>query len=264
MTPIMDRSSGRVIGWNVVLNINSVTKRQQFFTKLHSRLSLETRRARYAASYNGLFEKYRAQRDLIALHMQSVGEAYRVLEVGAGSGLLTSELVKVPRRVTAVDHNIHLLRQLRDRVALISRRVKVVKQNPDDLRSLPASRYEAAVMMNTLHKLEDPLTCLKKIFDSLIPGGSISVSFLTCGPAIDPLFKALRTDLESQNCYDQLQHQFTHVLEHERELAAALPYRILTRVDVRALLLEAGFALQTEVEGLFGGHALFLTARKPD
>jgi 2-polyprenyl-3-methyl-5-hydroxy-6-metoxy-1,4-benzoquinol methylase len=263
MTPVIDRATGRVIGWNVVLNLNSATRRHEFFERLHARLTLESRRLRHAASFNGIFDAYRPLTALVRAHVDKAADARRVLEIGAGTGLLTSALATTSRRVTAVDHNVHLLRQLRDRVALAAHRVRIVKQSPEHLHGLPPERFDAATLLLTLHKLEDPAACLRQVFAALKPGAPVGVSVLTCGPQVDGFFNAVRTDLERQDRFELLKHQFTHVLEHERELAAVLPYRALTRLDVRALLLEAGFNLESEADDLLDGHAVLVTARKP-
>src|SRR5690606_15180689 len=89
MSPIVDRGSGRIIGWTVVLNINSVNKRQEFFERLFAEISNETKRIRFAASHDGLFEGFEPRTALMSAHLEAIGEAVRVLEIGCGTGMMT-------------------------------------------------------------------------------------------------------------------------------------------------------------------------------
>src|SRR5690606_34293050 len=72
MTPIVERSQGRTIGWTIVLNINSVNKRELFFKDLYKTIAADTRAIRYASSYDSIFQRYRPFRQLVLAHANAV------------------------------------------------------------------------------------------------------------------------------------------------------------------------------------------------
>lgn len=260
MSPIVDRGSGRIIGWTVVLNINSVNKRQEFFERLFADISAETRRIRFAASHDGLFDGYKARLTLMQAHLEDLEEAVRVLEIGSGTGMMTETMVADGRKVTAVEGDVHQLRRLKDKCEGFESRVRLVRQDPSVLKGVPVARFDAAVLFESLHRFDDPAKVLAHVYASLKPGAILSISFRLDG--IEPLYNSVKTHLDASDRYDQLKHQFNHVLEFERELATSTPYRFLSREEARALVLEAGFNLESETTGLQDGHTLLLKARK--
>lgn len=260
MSPIVDRGSGRIIGWTVVLNINSVNKRNEFFEQLFANISAETKRIRYASSYDGLFEGFGARDALLAAHREEIADAIRILEIGAGTGLMTLALLEDGRRVTAVEGDVHQLRRLKDKCDGFGSRVRLVRQNPDALKGVPEARFDAAVMCESLHRFHEPAAILAKVYESLKPGAILSISVRLDG--VESLFQDLKAHLEATDRFDHLKHQFNHVLEHEREQASSAPYRFSSRDEVRQLILAAGFSIESESTGLQNGHTVLLKARK--
>lgn len=262
MSPIIDRRSGRIIGWNVVLNINSVNKREEFFEKLFSRIALDTKRIRYAASYDGLFEGFSGREQLIALHASAVLLGHKVMDLGANTGMLTEALMARGASVTAVEQDVHLLRRVKDRFEQDERRPRIVRQDLEDMKNVPAERYDHVTVMNVLHRVHEPAAVLAQAFKALKQGGKLTISDILPSGGIEAHFNAVRTYLEASGRFENLKHQFNHVLEFEREMALVTPYRFLSREELRALVLEAGFMIDAEHPGLEDGHTLLLVARK--
>ncbi len=262
MSPIVDRRSGRIIGWNVVLNINSVNKRNEFFEKLFARISLETKRIRYAASYDGLFEGFSGREQLVALHASQVLMGHKVMDLGANTGMMTEALLERGASVTAVEHDVHLLRRIKDRFEQSGKSPRIVRQDLEDMKNVPAGRYDAVTIMHALHRLHEPAAVLAQAFKAMKTGGKLTVSGILPSGGIEAHFNAVRTHLEAAGRLETLKHQFNHVLEFEREMARLVPYKLHSREELRALVLEAGFMIDSEHPGLEDGHTLLLVARK--
>lgn len=260
MSPVIDRGSGRIIGWTVVLNINSVNKRQEFFEKLFASITLETKRARFAASYDGLFEGYIGRDELIAAHLDDLGDSVKVLELACGTGIMARAMLADGRKVTALEGDLNMLRRLKDKCEGFESRVRIVRQDLDNLKGIPSTRFDAAVIFESLHRFADPAAALLAIYKALKPGAVLSLSLRTDG--IDPLYNSIRTHLETSARFDTLKHQFNHVLDFERELSETKPYRFLTREETRVLILAAGFSIEEERMGLQDGHTVLIQARK--
>jgi SAM-dependent methyltransferase len=259
MTPVVDRGSGRIIGWTVVLNINSVNKRHEFFEQLYATIARETKRIRFAAGYDGLFDAYAPRRALLDRHERVLAGLTRVLDLGCGTGSLSVRLVADGARVTAVDGDTHLLRRARDRVAPLGG-ARFIRRDPDLLGELPAARYDGVALVNLLPRLTEPAVALAQAYKSLKPGGVMTLSAMLPSGCVDFLYNSLRTALERDGKYENLKHQFNCVLELDREQARGWTLR--SREEVRALVLEAGFAIASEEGGLEDGNTLFLVARK--
>lgn len=262
MSPIIDRHSGRIVGWNVVLNVNSVNKRQVFLERLYAAIERETKKIRYASSFDGLFAKFSGYRSVARLHQSVHKDAERILEVGCGTGLLSCRFAAAGTKVTAIDGDVHALRRLRDKKELNALPIRIIKQNPDDMKGVPEGRYDGAVMMLNAHKVYDLVAVLKKVRDALKPGATVSISTLDPEGGIDAFYNGLRASLELNGHFENLKHQFNHVVEFDQEHFRHGLYRHLSREDVRASLLEAGFSIAEEKPVIMGGCALMVVGRK--
>jgi SAM-dependent methyltransferase len=265
MSPVVDRDTGRIVGWTVILNINSVTRRQDFLSALQARVARETRRVRHAAGFDGVFGEHAGFRALVAAHVDPIVASHapgRVLDLGAGTGAATLALLQRGMRVTAVDRGVHLLRRLRDKTAAFESRRKIVKRSLDALSDLPAERYDAAVLMMQAHRVRDLEALLGQVHASLKPGGVLTMSGLLAGGSLEAFYQSVRRGLEASGRFESLKHQLTQVLEHEREIEAEAPAVMRTREDLRAALLLAGFVIEDEAPALLDGHVLLLVARK--
>lgn len=263
MTPIIDRESGRVIGWNVVLNINSVTKREAFFERLFAAIATETKRARFAASCDGLFQRYSPYKHLLALHARHSRNSYRILSIGAQSSNLTQLLLEdQARHITTVDSCAHMLRKMRSKCAKDSGRLRLVKRALDDLGGLPRQRFDAAIMSLSLHRVENFVALVASVYRALRPHGTFSISFVQPHAGIEGLYGAIRQRLDEEKHFDALKHQFAHTIEYERQAAVDQPYRYRSREQVLAALQHAGFTIESEYGELLDGQALMVVARK--
>lgn len=94
-----------------------------------------------------------------------------VLELAAGTGLVTAELAKTAKRVVATDLSEDMLAILRGRLASLA--TTNVEVRPADATALPFldASFDAVVMANLLHLLPDPAAALKEAHRVLQPGG---------------------------------------------------------------------------------------------
>jgi tRNA (cmo5U34)-methyltransferase len=105
----------------------------------------------------------------------------RVLELGAGTGLLTAMVLEaIPlAEVTLVDLSPQMLAQARQRLAGLEHRIKIVQADylaegpSDNLADNLAGPFSAVVSALSIHHLEDPdkLRLFAKVHGLLAPGG---------------------------------------------------------------------------------------------
>jgi ubiquinone/menaquinone biosynthesis C-methylase UbiE len=94
-----------------------------------------------------------------------------VLELAAGTGLVTAELARTARSVMATDLSEDMLAVLRGRLA--SLQTTNVEARPADATALPFAdaSFDAVVMANLLHLLQAPSAALREARRVLRPGG---------------------------------------------------------------------------------------------
>ena len=95
----------------------------------------------------------------------------RILDVGAGTGTMTTRLLRVGE-VTAVEPAARLARQLLARFE-DEPRVRVVHGTIDDVA--PIAEYDSAVIINALEHVEDDRQLLRDVARRVRAGGSICV-----------------------------------------------------------------------------------------
>ena len=264
MTPIVERTNGRIIGWNIVLNINSANKRQEFFEALFARIHAQTQAVRYAASFDSIFGRFTEYQKLMSLHRSATAGAQRVLDVATGTGGLAIELAQDHKSVTAVDEDVERLRQLRLKRDIIGGRIRIVRRSHDSFGKTPVNRYDAITLMLGVDRFMDPKESLFRLMPALKPGGIISVSALKPQADIDAVMAQVRSELETAGEYERIKNQFNHVLEFEKSRCSERPERFHTAEEIQDILIGAGYSEILEVvDGVWGGQGVFVTARKP-
>ncbi|WP_456436297.1 class I SAM-dependent methyltransferase [Thermovibrio ammonificans] len=115
----------------------------------------------------------RAIRELVPLE-----KGWKVLEVGAGTGLLTLFLEPFVSQIVAVDTSAGMVEVLREKVEALGLEGKVVPYLGTVNGSFPYSGFNVAVTHMTLHHVEEPRAFLGELVRRLSPGGWLAVSDL--------------------------------------------------------------------------------------
>ena len=262
MSPIVDRASGRIIGWTVVLNINSVTKRQEFFEDIYREIASETKRIRYASAVDGVLGKFSGRAKLHETVCESLDLPTKVLQLGCGTGALTALLLSDGHSVTAVDHDTHQLRVAKERCVDFSG-VKFVRQDLSHLSGIPKLQYGAVVLDASFMNL----TCLEKMlhktYESLRHTGVCIMSCRSDEGSASSLFTAVRQSLQRQGCFENVKHQFNHVFEFQEEAARAAELGSENRHErLLDMLRNCGFSSVSQQSGFDDGHTILVIARK--
>jgi SAM-dependent methyltransferase len=99
----------------------------------------------------------------------------RVMDFGAGTGLLCGRLAPRVGRVLAVDVSPAMLAQLTARPELAGR----VEAYAGDILEAPlAERFDLVVSAMAMHHVEDTPALLRALHDHLVPGGRVALADL--------------------------------------------------------------------------------------
>jgi len=131
---------------------------------------------RHARGYDGSMRLLgRPMPRMLELVADAVRGAGEVLEVAAGTGLVTVAIARVAGRVTATDYAPAMLERLRARVD--GEGLTNVSTLVADLLAAAAfrPRHDAVVAANVLHLVPDLPAALDALADAVRPGGAVVV-----------------------------------------------------------------------------------------
>jgi cyclopropane fatty-acyl-phospholipid synthase-like methyltransferase len=102
--------------------------------------------------------------------------AMHLLDIGAGTGLLTRRLMPHVGRMSAVDPSAGMLEQLRKNLEAYGERVEIHQTDISDFT--PRDRFDGIVSSMTIHHIEETAKLLEKLHAMLRPGGFIALADL--------------------------------------------------------------------------------------
>ncbi|MCX6116046.1 MAG: hypothetical protein NT027_00755 [Proteobacteria bacterium] len=211
MSPILERVSGRVIGWNIVLNVNSVHERVKFFEDLFKRIESDSHQSRYAA---GLYQLCIGSPSFVSWTKElaeQLDECTNVLIVGANrSEILIGQLLEdgLHRTVTIVDDNVATLRHIKSLYSRFSHRLKIIRRSPHNIDSLPAGRYDALVGSFLSMKSENMQKLGRIGVSSGIDDRKVLFTGFTSENSRKDWWNNLKVELESLRKFDLIKWHF--------------------------------------------------------
>jgi ubiquinone/menaquinone biosynthesis C-methylase UbiE len=251
---------GRLCGWAVALIIREI-KWASFLKDLRRALWQDKLWGVYAGSYDPIlleFPGYRALIEEVTSYVPS--RTSKVIDLGAGSGNVTEALVGAGHHVTAVEMNLGMLERLRGK-QFNPKQVTIAKGSVMHLDFLDRESFDAAVMMNVLYAVDDPLECLEQIESVLKPGGILSYSTTHAGITLAPLLETIRKSLIESGKFDQLQHHYENLKEANEEIERTIACRF-TREEYVDWTRAAGFELLEPARDTYEGAVMLVHARK--
>ena len=262
---LINDHKGNPLNWSVNLNIVSAEKENELWQDLEQKLQEVVNWSRYALSYDKLLGPFTDYNELLDLAVSQLGEAKLCADLGAGTGNATLKLLQThpSRQVWAVESNETMLQYLRQKVGTHLGRLTTIK---DDIGRLGALRYQnncfdAAVMINVLYAVHDPLECLRQVCRILKPGGVLMLSTPHRDSDVKKLLMRLREVLQAKGLLESLAEEFETVkLVHDK--MDHLIHRD-TKEDIQRYLQEAGFEIRDWRDSEYAGAVVMVKAVKP-
>ena len=239
---------GGLLAWVVNLNIALAEKNDALRADLELKLKEKMNWTRYAYSYDKLLLPFNDYRRLVKLVVSKVGDARRCVDLGAGTGNGTLMLLESdPKRtVWAIESNESMLRCLHRKIAKrgtsYDGRLIQVKDDIVTLNSLDEHKngfFDAAILLNVLYSVDDPLACLKQVARILKPGGVLALSTSHQGTDVDALFRRMKEVLNLQGRFRKLRRNYETARDVHRRLDARIHRD--SKQMIQSYLASAGF-----------------------
>jgi SAM-dependent methyltransferase len=268
-SPVTDEKTGEVVGWNLVLNVDSVENSELYAEHRKYATELDALITKYSLAYDQITSRFLGYQELAELHSQAVKDARNVLDVGAGPGGVTQRLLEDGKYVTAVDNNDEMLLLLRERcrIPANANTLTINKVNVEVLNGLQPV-FDGAVLLHVLFTLARPQNCLRRIYELLLPGSVLALSGPRKTAILENLFEEIDedarryTDLSAEEWAAWRSHLkvFRQVNLKFREMGMINRYDI---TETTKMLEEASFKVEDVKDGVYAKQGVFFVARKP-
>jgi hypothetical protein len=244
MSPVLDRVTGRVIGWNVTLNVNSVHERVKFFTELNDRIQKAGKHARYVMGFDQLSSKSRVMHDAVQKAIADLDDIRDALILGAvGAAPFIEEIFHVhpEARVSVMDDDVEALRHLRHKLGRYGKRIKVVRRRITDLSIVPEDRFDVALVLWPSVSLAELSHITNELNNKLADYGRFSVVSWAVDKGAKNFWDAVRRDLEER-------HEIDLIRWHMSVISTELETHPIRTIEAGALLAP-GLAQTVEIVG---------------
>jgi ubiquinone/menaquinone biosynthesis C-methylase UbiE len=259
---------GDPLGWAVNLNIVLAEKNAELRKHLAATLADKLNWTRYAFAYDKLLTPFEDYHHLVKLVVSKVENARVCIDLGAGTGNGTLQLLKENRRriVWAVESNEGMLRYLRSKVQKQGRELADrLIQIKDDIQTLYSLRdkegfFDAAILINVLYAVDDPIACLRQANRLLKPGGILAFSTPHQNTDVDVLFDRMKDVLMERGVFPELRKDFVAARDVHRRMDARIHRD--TKEDLQRYLDETMFDVIDWHDREYVGAVYVIKAKK--
>jgi len=133
----------------------------------------------YAQAYDRILLRMPFYREVVARHVKAMTQAHvlRVIDIGAGTGNVTLQLVRAGREVTAVDSSPAMLACLRAKLPQGDlSNPRIIRHSAEELGQFADGSFDGASILLALYAVERPKDALQEVLRLLRPGGAIVIT----------------------------------------------------------------------------------------
>ncbi len=256
MSPILDRLNGKIIGWTIVLNINSVSKRLQFFEELYQNIETREKFLRYTSSYDQIFSQLDTHEALVKFHVENLASATRVVEFGSLGGEITQHLLLHGKKVWSLDEQPDILRRINDKCIRFLARLKLIKRSLDKVEDIPLHKFDGISIALSIQDFTNFEVTLQKLIPQIAPGTTLVLSTWLPETDMEKVAVEIRTELSGKNRMSELKYFYNHVVEFLQKNFLAKKSRLLGESKLFEMLDQAAKKETFKSRYFFNGQVL--------
>lgn len=265
------------LGWLVTLDLkfSDPLKQSKFNQDLIHQLGWDLMWSEYALSYDNILNNTHVYPELLDKliggydGVRAVPDDAVILDLGAGTGNLTRKLITSGRDrvVYAVEANRLMLKVLQTKCERFMRKnadgggVIALKQDITSLYGLSDDYFDFVFLNNVLYAVPDADACLAEAHRVLKPGGELRMSGPRKDTKVDVLFDRIEKELRDAKKFEELETDFRHALEINKQRLATMLYRWDVK-DVQDMLVKAGFKVTYATTDVYAGQSMLICAVK--
>ena len=240
-TQLTDRDAN-LKAWSVALLLKKIDWKL-YLRDLEERLREDRLWGLYAVSYDAVLRGFGPYRELVQDVIGAIPDrATRVLELGAGTGNVTQQLLLRNYSVTAVENNPFMLEQMAAKALHSNRKLTVLVESVENTEFDNRRNFDAAVAVNVAYALEDPLRCFRKVAEALKTGGIFALSTTHSNTNLDALLEAIKSDLVLQGKFDEYREHYERLVSVNRAIEKTIARRYSLE-QYGEWLVETGFEI---------------------
>lgn len=260
MNPLIDRKTAKILGWSIVLNINSISKRQQYFEDLDVSLKHEVAHLRYVTTFDNVIQSHRDFQEILHLHTSIAQPNTAILDLSAHTGEVGLRLAAAGAKVSILDSDIEFLRTVKAKLSRHLNKPKLVLRKKEKVYQLPMNRFDHISIAHGIKDKADLREVFSNIYNALKENGTVSYSALS--PSVlesqqdHTLYNYFKNELKARGEFDVVKYQVdssaSQYIQHARASSVALD-------ELIKAAKTAGF--QVEMQRI-SGWFYFLKLRK--
>lgn len=219
----------------------------------------------YAKAYDAVLLRMPFYCEVVARHVEAMTrpEVRTVLDLGAGTGNVTMELVKIGRQVTAVDSSPSMLDCLRAKLRIVgSTNPIIIRQSAESLPQFADGSFDAVNMLLVLYAVAQPWLALKEALRVLRPGGVLVITEPKRCFRLQTLMDFAEEYLREHSLYDQLHEDWQRVAKSNQRFDPSRRSSLWVE-EIYDYLRAKGYQQMTSRDSHLGNCAT-LCARRPD
>jgi len=228
--------------WSVSLLLRRIDWKL-YLRDLEERLFEDRLWGLYAVSYDVLLSGFEPYQQLIQDVINGIPPgASRVLELGAGTGNVTQQLLARRYNVTAVENNTFMLEKMASKGLRVNRKLTLMIESVENSEFDDQGEFDAVVAVNVAYALDDPLGCFRRVADALRRRGMFVLSTTHSETKLDALLAAIKDDLVAKGKFEQCREHYQRLVSVNRTIERSIARRY-SLAQYRDWLAATGFEI---------------------